>query len=192
MKKVALFEKVPFAQYRDDLFEAYGGVDRFSYVKSCESYEEAERLVRSMYDDIKLPTRATVGSAGYDFYAPEDYIIEPDMTVVIPSGIRVIIEPGWVLNVFPRSGHGFKYRLQLDNTVGIIDSDYYGSDNFGHIKIKLTNDTKCHKTCVIEAGCGYAQGIFIPYGITFNDQADAIRNGGFGSTTERGVEDERQ
>ena len=48
------------------------------------------------------------------------------------------MQPEWVLKCYPRSGLGFKYRLQLNNTVGIIDSDYFYSDNEGHIFSKIT------------------------------------------------------
>ena len=95
----------------------------------------------------------------------------------------VFIEDGWVLKIYPRSGLGFKFRLQLNNTVGIIDSDYYNSDNEGHIFIKVTNDTNEGRVIEIPAGTGFAQGIFVEYGITFDDEADGVRNGGFGSTT---------
>ena len=71
----------------------------------------------------------------------------------------------------------------MDNTVGIIDSDYYNSDNEGHIFIKLTNATNEGKTLEAARGTGFAQGIFIEYGITVDDEADGIRNGGLGSTT---------
>jgi len=136
-----------------------------------------------LYDNLKLPLRATVGSAGYDFFAPFDITLAPGETINIPTGIRAQIAPGWVLCIFPRSGLGFKYRLQLNNTVGIIDSDYYNSTNEGHIFIKLTNDTNEGKTVKIQAGEGFAQGIFFPFGITEDDHADGIRDGGFGSTT---------
>ena len=88
-----------------------------------------------------------------------------------------------MLKLYPRSGLGFKFRLQLNNTVGIIDSDYYNSDNEGHIFIKVTNDSNEGKTVEIPAGSGFAQGIFVEYGITLDDEADGVRNGGFGSTT---------
>ena len=101
----------------------------------------------------------------------------------IPTGIRVRMEEGWVLACFPRSGLGFKYRLQLDNTVGIIDSDYWQSDNEGHIFCKLTNDSKQGKTLELEAGTGFMQGIFLPFGITLDDSVSDRRNGGFGSTS---------
>ena len=56
------------------------------------------------------------------------------------------MQPEWVLKCYPRSGLGFKYRLQLNNTVGIIDSDYFYSDNEGHIFSKITNDSNENKT----------------------------------------------
>ncbi len=88
-----------------------------------------------------------------------------------------------MLKLYPRSGLGFKYRLQMNNTVGIIDSDYFNSDNEGHIFIKLTNDTNEGRTLEIARGTGFAQGIFIEYGITVDDDAAGVRNGGLGSTT---------
>ena len=93
------------------------------------------------------------------------------------------MEDGWVLKNYPRSGLGFKYRLQLNNTVGIIDSDYYYSSNEGHIMSKITNDSNEGKTIIIKQNEGFTQGIFIEYGITYDDEVNDIRNGGFGSTT---------
>ncbi|MBP5303446.1 MAG: deoxyuridine 5'-triphosphate nucleotidohydrolase [Clostridia bacterium] len=135
------------------------------------------------FDRLQLPKRATTGSAGYDFLLPCDITLEPGKTIKIPTGIRAKIEEGWMLQIFPRSGLGFKFRLQLDNTVGIIDSDYYGSDNEGHIFIKITNDSRNDKTVVLKEGDAFAQGIFVPYGVTFDDETTAIRNGGMGSTS---------
>ena len=165
MQQVAKFEKVSFDEFR----------------KAFETSDESE--IRKIYDGIKLPKRATKGSAGYDFYAPIDVALNPGESVKIPTGIRVMIADGWVLALFPRSGLGFKYRMQLDNTVGIIDSDYYGSDNEGHIFCKVTNDSKEGKTVEVKCGNGFCQGIFLPFGITTDDEASAVRNGGFGSTT---------
>ena len=139
--------------------------------------------LESIYKDINLPQRATKGSAGYDFYAPMDIWLQPGETIKIPTGVRVEMEPNWVLKCYPRSGLGFKFRLQLNNTVGIIDSDYFYSDNEGHIFAKLTNDTNEGKTVQISAGNGFMQGIFVEYGITVDDDVTDIRNGGFGSTT---------
>ena len=136
-------------------------------------------------ENLRLPKRATTGSAGYDFYAPFDFTLAPGESILMPSGIRAKMEEGWVLMLFPRSGLGFKYRLQLDNTVGIIDADYYFAKNEGHIMIKLTNDSHTGRTLEIHAGDAVAQGIFVPFGITVSDAAEGARVGGFGSTDGR-------
>ena len=142
-----------------------------------------EEDIRDMYESLSLPKRATKGSAGYDFYAPFAFSLPPGATIKIPTGIRAKMEENWVLKIYPRSGLGFKFRLQMNNTVGIIDSDYYYSDNEGHIFVKLTNDSNEGRTVDVTAGMGLVQGIFLEYGITVDDDADGIRNGGFGSTT---------
>jgi dUTP pyrophosphatase len=145
----------------------------------------SEAEIEKMYDEIKLPKRATTGSAGYDFFTPLTFTLKPGETIKIPTGIRSKMEIDWVLKLYPRSGLGFKYRLQLNNTVGIIDSDYYYSDNEGHIFAKITNDSNEGKTVTINKGDGFMQGIFIEYGITIDDDTTEIRNGGFGSTTKK-------
>ncbi len=145
------------------------------FAAACER-DDAEKI----YSAIKVPERATSGSAGYDFYAPYSVSVAPGESVKIATGIRARIGEGWVLQIFPRSGLGFKYRLMLNNTVGIIDSDYYYSDNEGHIMIKIYNGGD--KALDIAAGSAFAQGIFLQYGITFDDDVTAVRNGGFGST----------
>ena len=166
MQKIAKFHKVSFAQFNEGWQDTFG--------------QPAEKAV---YDALKLPVRATAGSAGYDFFSPVTFTLAPGETIKIPTGIRAEIAEGWVLQCYPRSGLGFKFRLQLNNTVGIIDSDYFYSDNEGHIFSKITNDSKEGKTLTVEAGQGFMQGIFMPFGITVDDEATAVRNGGFGSTT---------
>lgn len=168
-KRIAKFYKVSFEQFQEGWKDSFG--------------EQKEEEIRAVYDRIRLPERATAGSAGYDFFAPGDIDLNPGETVKIPTGIRVRMEDGWVLKCYPRSGLGFKYRLQLNNTVGIIDSDYYNSDNEGHIFAKITNDGREGRAIHVDAGSGFMQGIFVEYGITEDDAADGIRNGGFGSTT---------
>jgi len=138
------------------------------------------------FDLISLPKRATQGSAGYDFFAPFNVTLKPNESATIPTGIRAKIKDGWALFIFPRSGLGFKFRLQLDNTVGVVDGDYYNSDNEGHIFVKLTNDGKEGKTVEIPRGAAFCQGVFLQYGLIEGDDANAARNGGFGST-DKGV-----
>ena len=169
MEKVAKFEKVSFKQFYNDFIECF------------DNYNETQ--IKTIYDNIKLPTRATKGSAGYDFYIPLDITLKPNETIKIPTGIRCQINEGWFLAIFPRSGLGFKFRLQLNNTVGIIDSDYYNALNEGHIMCKLTNDTNESKVVEIKESQGFVQGIFIPFGITTDDYSEQVRVSGFGSTT---------
>lgn len=135
----------------------------------------------SAYENIALPKRATAGSAGYDFYVPYDIEIAPKETTIISTGIRVKIDEGYMLALFPRSGLGFRYRMQLNNTVGIIDSDYYFSDNEGHIMAKVYNGS-ADESIILAAGTAFMQGVFMPFGITVDDDASGARNGGFGST----------
>ena len=168
MKRIAAFQKVSREQFVRDWTDSFG---------DC-SAEQAEKI----YEGIKIPARATSGSAGYDFCTPVGFSLAPGETIKIPTGIRVKIEEGWMLGLYPRSGLGFKYRMQLNNTVGIIDSDYYYSDNEGHIMVKFTNASNTGLTINLNAGDAFSQGIFTEYGITFDDDATGVRNGGFGST----------
>lgn len=131
---------------------------------------------------VTLPRRSTSGSAGYDFFAPAGFALAPGETLLLPTGVRARIDEGWVLMLYPRSGLGFKYRLQLNNTVGIIDADYFGALNEGHIMLKLTNASNEGRTLVVQPGQAVAQGVFVPFGITVDDDATAVRTGGFGST----------
>lgn len=172
MNKIAQFEKVSYEQF-------------YNTMQDSKLPHTWGKNIREIYDNISIPKRSTAGSAGYDFITPIQIKLEPGETALIPTGIRVLIQPGWWLGLFPRSGLGFKYRCQLDNTVGVIDSDYYISDNEGHIMAKITNDGREHKTLHLNAGDRFMQGIFIPYGITIDDNADGVRNGGFGSTDAR-------
>lgn len=152
-------------------------IARFYKVSETEFLKNG---TKETFDGIILPKRATKGSAGYDFFAPETFSLNPKETIKIATGIRAKIADGWVLAIFPRSGLGFKYRLTLDNTVGIIDSDYFNAENEGHIFIKMTN--LGDKTLTVEKGKAFAQGVFLPFGITVDDSCDAERTGGFGST----------
>lgn len=163
---VGRFEKVSLEQFQNAVQDEH-----------CVSDRES---IQQIYDAIELPRRATSGSAGYDFKSPFSFELSPGDTIKIPTGIRVRISEGWFLGCLPRSGLGFKYRLQLDNTMGVIDSDYYYSDNEGHIFLKMSNSGQ--KVLSVKAGDGFAQGIFIPYGLTFGDNAVEVRNGGMGST----------
>lgn len=165
MRKIAHFEKVSETQFSADWTHTLDTIP-----------------LSTTYEQLLLPKRATRGSAGYDFFAPMDFTLAPGETIQIPTGMRVRIKEGWVLLLFPRSSLGFRYRLQMDNTVGVIDSDYCHADNEGHIFIKMTNDSHTGRSLTIAAGEAFAQGVFMPFGITDDDAVENERHGGLGST----------
>lgn len=159
------FEKISFEQWKEDAVDL-----------------STENNVKKMWEDIKLPKRATRGSAGYDFYAPVGFTLETGETIKIPTGIRVLLDDDKFLAIYPRSGLGFKYKVQLWNGVGIIDSDFSGSDTEGHIWVKLYNDSPEGKELIIKQNDAFCQGIIQQYFLVDDDSTTAIRNGGFGST----------
>lgn len=166
-KVVAKFEKVTWGQYCAG--------------RKCDPANVFTEPYAQEYDNIKVPKRATAGSAGYDFFAPFDFSLVPGATIKIPTGIRCILKEGFVLKEYPRSGLGFKYRVRLDNTVGIIDSDYYKSDNEGHIFIKITNEGQ--QILKVKQGEAFCQGIIVEHFYAEEDEVTEQRNGGFGSTS---------
>lgn len=168
-KVVAKFETVSFHQFIEDVKRNFNDAQFIS-----------DDALNSSYDALKLPRRATKGSAGYDFFAPFDITLEPNETVTFPTGIRCRMNNDVVLQLYPRSSLGFKYKMTLDNTVAIIDSDYYNSDNEGHIQAKFTN--RGDKTIHIKKGEAYMQGVFTKYYLAVEDEVTQVRNGGIGST----------
>ena len=144
--------------------------------------------VAAIWRDIQLPSRATVGSAGYDFSFPMPLTIcNTGLKYRIPTGIRWVagdIEDRLYMNIYPRSGLGSKFTLREPNVVSVIDSDYCLSPNQGHIYVTLVNEGTVPE-CNIDANYAYAQGIISKYVITDDDKCTGTRNGGFGSTSRK-------
>lgn len=168
MDRIAKFEKVSFEQYLKDYKDIMG----------------TEEGAKEAYDLVKLPVRATTGSAGYDIICPFEMHLEAGNGLRVPTGLRAQIAEGWMLLILPKSGLGMKNRLQLDNTIGLIDSDYYNAANEGHIMVPVRNNyvTQGTKDLTVPAGKAFVQAVFVPFGITVDDAAEGVRNGGFGST----------
>lgn len=166
MSKVAKFEKVSFEQFKKDL------------ISTSEAFNELD--IKGMYNDIKLPTRSTTNSAGYDISIPYGIELYPGEIIKIPTGIRCYMDNNYVMFVYVRSSVGIKKRCVLLNGTGVIDSDYYNADNEGHMFIALKNDGD--KPVIFEAGDRICQAVFVPFGITIDDEADGVRTGGIGST----------
>ncbi len=173
MITAAKFEKVSFSIFAD----------------SCRKLmpQLGEDDISAAYESITLPRRATKGSAGYDFFSPISLpsCLKAGESFTFPTGIRCKMDEGWVLLICPRSGMGFKTGVRLANTIGVIDQDYYFSDNEGHIMVKLVNESALSSAIEINCGTAFCQGLLLPFGIAENDSANAIRNGGFGSTSKQ-------
>ena len=143
-------------------------------------FEVVKDEYRKHSGDIKLPTRATKGSAGYDFYSPISVDIEPMCSQMIWTDVCSKFEDDEVLLINVRSSMG-KQPVMIANTPGVIDPSYYGDpDNGGNIGIRLFNLGKTIYT--VHAGDRVAQGTFVQYLLTDDDDATAERLSGYGST----------
>ena len=148
------------------------------------SEDEAKQKGKAEYDGIVMPRRATAMSAGYDLHTPYDLVLLPGKETVIPTGLRVQMEPDMWMGVYIRSSLGFKYCVRLNNSVSVIDADYYGAANEGHLKTGIYNHGT--KELVLKAGDAFGQGIFQRYFLTVDDDpVTEKRTGGFGSTNRR-------
>lgn len=161
------FEKVSLEQFIKDL-------------RKVLMPQVTDEDAKDIYDKIQLPKRGSTGSAGYDFCTPIGFTLEEyDVSITIPTGIRAVMPQNMFLQMVPRSGLGFKTGARLANTVGIIDSDYYYADNEGHIMLKLLTSFSRFE---VAQGDRIAQGIFLKYYTTDDDNTTSIRQGGLGST----------
>ena len=126
--------------------------------------------------DTKLPERQTKASAGYDFYVIEDVEIPAYGTVMLPTNVKAYMQENEVLMLYARSSLAIKRGLILQNTTGIIDSDFFPHE----IKVALRNTTDKPVKLLKNERC--AQGIFLKYLVSDNGNLDNTRDGGIGST----------
>lgn len=166
MQKIARFEKVSLDQFMADSKKLL--------------YDYSDETISITYENIILPKRATSGSAGYDFYTPYEVTLHPHDKIIVPSGIRCNIVDGYMMLGVVRSSMGIKSDINLSNTCMVLDSDYYFAENEGHIMIALRNMRSY--SVHFDSGERIMQGVFLPYGITIDDNAEATRTGGIGST----------
>lgn len=170
------FEKVSYEQFEKDFIETF-----YPNIKNVP--DKIKKYAMECYDNLKLPTRATKGSAGYDFFMPIDVELNTFEDVKIPTGIKCQIDDGYFLMLIPRSSMGFKNYLRLANTLGVVDSDFFNNkDNEGHISAKIRVEKNLFSPIEINRGERFIQGIFVPYGITDDDNVTKERTGGIGST----------
>ncbi|MGM9849886.1 MAG: deoxyuridine 5'-triphosphate nucleotidohydrolase [Bacilli bacterium] len=156
------FEKISFSQFSHDISDD-----------------------KNLYDEYNLPKRGTLKSAGYDFYAINDFVIHPGEVLKVPTGVKVIMNDDEAFMLYVRSSMGFKYNVRMTNQVGVIDADYYNnSDNEGHMWFSLQNHGD--KDFVVKKGQAFGQGVFSKFLITDDDIVTDVRNSGIGSTTKEG------
>lgn len=167
MNKVARFEKVTFEQFKKDFMDKFG-----------DHYSNDDIL--QIYQNIKIPKRATKGSAGHDISIPFSISVAATDTLMIPTGLRCEMKNDYVMLVFPRSSLGIKIGIQLVNQTGVIDSDYAHADNEGHIFVCLKNTSS--KVVHFEKGQNVVQAVFIPFGVADKEEVTEERTGGIGST----------
>ena len=144
------------------------------------------KFMNGLGEDLTIikPKRSTELSAGYDFYAPKTYVINPGESAIIPTYFKAYMEPDEVLIIAPRSSFGYNYDMVIKSTIGVIDADYADNEkNDGNIIIGVKNNS--NDILTIEAGKHFAQGIFMKYLITDDDNEDTKeeRRGGIGSTS---------
>lgn len=157
------------------------GFEKVSFDIFAEKMPFAD--AKNVYKRIKLPQRSTKYSAGYDIFSTMDFDLDPREEFVLPLGFKVYMPQNEFFMIVPRSGLGFKYYTRLANTIGIIDSDYYGNkNNDGHCLVKIRNESSHDEFLHINEGDAIAQGIFLNYLLADADNADSKRVGGFGST----------
>lgn len=135
--------------------------------------------------NINLPIRSTKNSAGYDIEAAEDCVIPAfkpgQKPVLVKTGLKAYMQSDEVLILANRSSNPGKKGLILANSIGVVDSDYYGNpDNDGHIMFAFFNFKD--EDVEIKKGDRIGQGMFQKYLVTDNDVAEGERTGGFGST----------
>ena len=154
-------------------------------VISINQFNKDFKDTDTKYYDIIIPKRSTKFSAGYDFYMPYDLTIKKNEVVLIPTGIKVMLNPDEFLGIYIRSSLGFKYNLRMCNQVGIIDSDYYNNtSNEGHMFVKLKNEGD--NDIILKKYDRYVQGIIQKYYIVDNEkEIEDIRVGGIGSSGRR-------
>ena len=156
------FEKISFKQFKKDIKDD-----------------------KKLYENYTLPKRSTKTSAGYDFFAIEEFKLSPGEIKKVPTGIKVQMNENEVLFLIVRSSMGFKYNVRMCNQVGVIDHDYYNNiDNEGHFWVALKNEGE--KDYIVKQGEAFVQGIFINYLTVDNEEEiKEERTSGLGSTSRK-------
>lgn len=132
--------------------------------------------------DLPAPAGGSAASAGSDLRAAvaATTIIEPGGRVLVPTGIKVEIPPGWEGQIRPRSGLAAEHGVTVLNAPGTIDADYRGE-----IAVLLVNLGA--RTYSVRRGDRVAQIVFARVATVAWDEVPGLSGtergaGGFGST----------
>lgn len=140
--------------------------------------EKIKVKIQKIHEDAVIPTYAHTSDAGADVCAVEEVTLKPHETKIIPTGIKVDIPAGYMIQIYSRSGLAAKTTLRIANSVGIIDSSYNNE-----IGVIIENNGNLSQT--IHKGDRIAQMIICPVPmidwIEVSEIEDSGR-GGFGST----------
>ena len=79
-------------------------------------------------EDVPVPRYMSERASGLDVCAAVDgpLTLAPGDVVLVPTGLRVAIPPGYEVQVRPRSGLALKHGITVVNAPGTIDADYRG------------------------------------------------------------------
>lgn len=137
---------------------------------------------KPLHPNFKLPTKGTALAGAYDIYMPEDGEIFGLAAhgVPVPLGFAAEVPEGHVALMLPRSGVGAKHGLALNNTCGVIDSDYRGE---WVASLRLHNN----EFLAWKAGDRLLQFLIVPVANVVPELSETLSDtsrgtGGFGST----------
>ena len=138
--------------------------------------------VKRINENIKLPERSTLNSAGYDFFALEDITFPAKTITRVFTGVKCELMPNQVLILANRSSNPSKKGLILLNGIGVVDADYYENpDNDGEIAFEFYNMSD--EDVEIKKGGKLGQGLIMRFDKTEDDYVIKTREGGWGSTS---------
>ena len=123
------------------------GVEFLRQVYEKYLEEDVTIQVTKCHPDAQLPVYAHDTDAGADIFAVEDTVIQPGETVLVHTGLKAIIPPGWMLSARPRGGNSYKTKMRIANSPGTIDANYTDEllilcDNIGTEPLTIKKGTR--------------------------------------------------
>lgn len=82
--------------------------------------------IKKLHNSLIMPTKGTEQAGAFDIYMPEAGIVTGVVPTMVGLGFAAEVPAGNVALILPRSGIGAKYGVELNNTCGVIDSDFRG------------------------------------------------------------------